>query len=465
MPASRRGGNRQPELFARCKRPAIALPENHPMVVLTDTVDWTELEIAAEKIRRKKLKNAAGRPPALRATLGALTLMAIRKMPYREAEEQIRYYAPARYLCGLTETDWTPDFTTIQDFAQLLGEDGCRLINEAVVKQAVDLGLADAKVAVADMTAQEAAIPHPNEMGLLGGFVRSIQTAAKRAGQGFQAFLKKAGGKFAAAKEQLRKYRLFAKSKTKEAKNRMVSQMTSAIEDINQRLGKALAAGAEQCRKLRGHAVVARRKLAELHETMGKLVPQIRHWLRTGFVASGKVINLHIPELYSIVRGKVGKAVEFGLSWGITRLRGGFVLASVANAKTDFTDSSYAVRAVEDLVALFGKAPRAYAYDRGGYSRQNVERLGELGVRDIGLTPRGRTAWEVEGKVKDRLVRERALVEGSIGTIKGNKYGFNHPPARSAAMMGVCGQRAVLGLNLTRLLRGAAQKKGITLAA
>ena len=143
MPARRQGGNRQPELFARSKRPAISLPENHPMVVLTDTVDWTEMEMRAEKIRAKKLKNAAGRPPHLRVTLGALTLMAIRKMPYREAEEQIRYYAPARYLCGLTETDWTPDFTTIQDFAQLLGEDGCRLINEAVVKQAVALGLAD----------------------------------------------------------------------------------------------------------------------------------------------------------------------------------------------------------------------------------------------------------------------------------------------------------------------------------
>ncbi len=146
-------------------------------------------------------------------------------------------------------------------------------------------------------------------------------------------------------------------------------------------------------------------------------------------------------------------------------MRGGFILASVAHKKTDFTDSSYAVRAVEDLVALFGKAPRAYAYDRGGYSTQNVERLGELGVRDIGLAPRGRTAWEVEGKAKERLIRERALVEGSIGTIKGNKYGFNRPAARSAAMMGVCGQRAVLGLNLTRLIRGAARKRGIALAA
>lgn len=127
--------------------------------------------------------------------------------------------------------------------------------------------------------------------------------------------------------------------------------------------------------------------------------------------------------------------------------------------------SSYAVRAVEDLAALFGKAPRAYAYDRGGYSAENVKRLRKLGVRDIGLAPRGHTPWEVEGKVKDRLIRERAMVEGSIGTIKCPKYGFNRPAARSAAMMAVCGQRAVLGLNLTKLLRGVAAKKGIALAA
>jgi hypothetical protein len=465
MPARRPCGNSQPDLFARSKRPAISLPDNHPMVVLTDTVDWTEMEVQAEKVRAKKLKNAAGRPPNLRATLGALTLMAIRKMPYREAEEQIRYYAPARYLCGLTETDWTPDFTTIQDFAQLLGEDGCRLINEAVVKQAVALGLADPKVAVADMTAQEAAIPYPNEMGLLGGFIKSIETVAKKAGQGFQNFLSKAHGKFRAAKEQVRKYRLFAKSKSKSAKDRMVAQMTSTIDGINQKLGKALAVVSEQGRKLHGHDVVARRKLVELHETMGKLIPQIRHWLRTGFVASGKIINLHIPQVYSIVRGKVGKAVEFGLSWGITRLRGGFVLATMAGTKTDLTDTSYAVRAVEDLAALFGKAPRAYAYDRGGYSAQNVDRLGKLGVRDIALAPRGRTPWEVDGKVKDELIRERAMVEGSIGTLKCSKYGFNRPGARSSAMMGACGQRAVLGLNLTKLLRGVAERKGIALAA
>jgi len=55
-------------ILARSKRPAISLPENHPMVVLTDTVDWTEMEMRAEKrFARKKLKKRARAAPQLRA--------------------------------------------------------------------------------------------------------------------------------------------------------------------------------------------------------------------------------------------------------------------------------------------------------------------------------------------------------------------------------------------------------------
>ncbi len=116
------------------------------------------------------------------------------------------------------------------------------------------------------------------------------------------------------------------------------------------------------------------------------------------------------------------------------------------------------MRAVEDLAALFGRAPRSYAYDRAGHSAENLVRLRHLGVRNIGLAPRGHTAWAVKGQVKKDLIRERALVEGSIGTIKRQRYGFNRPAAQSVAMMGVCGQRAVLGFNLGKLVRGIGQK-------
>lgn len=448
------GGSRQPDLFPRTKTATIPLSESHPMVVLADALDWTEMEVRAEKIRAKKLKNAAGRPPHLRTLLGALTVMAIRRLPYRETEEQIRYYAPARYLCGLTETTWTPDFTTIQDFSQLLGEDGVKLINEYVVELAVELGLADPQLAVADTTAQEAAIPHPTEVGLLGSFLRSVGSAAKTAGRAFKGFLSKISSKIKAGKKQVRAHRLFAK--TADARRRVLVQLTKVVEGLNGQLGKAVDAAAGTGKRLRGQALAAQLKLVQIHATMSKLLPQIRHWIKTGHVAAGKIINLHIPELYSIVRGKVGKAVEFGLSWGITRLGGGYILATMGSQRSDVQDTKFAVSAVEDLITQFGEAPKSYAYDRGGYSEDNVKAVRALGVRDVGLAPRGRADWEVSGKIRDKLIRERAQVEGSIGTIKGQKYGFNRPAARSAAMMGVCGQRAALGANLAKLVRGLA---------
>ena len=453
--------NRQRDLVPRSKHPTIPIAEDHRLVQLTDTLDWSELEERAQQIRSAKLKNAAGRPPHLRATLGAMLLMATRKLTYREAEDLIRYYAPARYLCGLTETEWTPDFTTIQDFTELMGEGGIKLINQYVVQMAVKQKLADPRTAVADTTAQEAVIPYPNEMGLMAGFLTSVAAAGRKVGRGLKGFVQQTATQFKAARQKAREYRLFAK--TKERKTRVMSQMVTIVERLNEHLGNALDAPAAQWGKLCKYAIVAKSKLVQLQETMSKLLPQIRYWLRTGFVAGGKIISLHIPQLYSIVRGKVGKSVEFGLSWGITRLAGGYLLATLAQDRRELQDTKFALRAVKDHIALFGKAPLVYAYDRGGYSTQNVSALKKLGVKNVGLAPRGRTQWSVSGSVRDRLVAERALVEAGIGTIKSSRYGFNRPAARSAGMMGACGQRAVLGFNTTKLVRELAGRKGMAL--
>ena len=454
--------NRQPDLLPRSKCPTIPIAEDHRLVKVTDTLDWNEIEERAQQIRSAKLKNAAGRPPHLRALLGSTLLMATRKLTYREAEDQIRYYAPARYLCGLTETTWTPDFTTIQDFTELMGEEGIKLINQYVVELAVKQKLADPKMLVADTTAQEAPIPYPNEMGLMGSFLTSVAAATRKVGRGLKGFVEQTVSQFKAARQKVREYRLFAK--TKESKHRVMRQMITIVENLNEHLGRALGEAAPQGGKLRKYAIVAKGKLVGLHETMSKLLPQIRYWIRTGFVANGKIISLHIPQLYSIVRGKVGKAVEFGLSWGIRRLAGGYLLATLAQDRRELQDTKFALRAVKDHIALFGKAPLAYAYDRGGYSVENVSALKELGVSDVGLAPRGRTPWSVSGPVRDRLVAERALVEAGIGTIKSPRYGFNRPAARSAAMMGACGQRAVLGFNTNKLVRELAGLKGMTLS-
>ena len=461
MAKQTRGGSRQPELFSRSKRPTIPIEENHRLVQLADRLDWTEMEMRAEAIRASKLKNGAGRPPRLRALLGAMVLRATRYMPYRVLADQIRHYAPARYLCGLTETDWSPDHNTLHDFFQLMGEEGTRFINEQAVEWAVEENLADPKGLAADLTAQEAAIPHPNETGLMAAFLATVAAASKRAGQALKGFALRAATKFADAKKKVREYRLFAK--TTDKKKKVMAQLVSVVAGVQAELGKVLEQARAEGARLTKYGKVASAKVLQLHETMKKLLPQIRHWLKTGYVASGKIISLHVPELYSIVRGKIGKTVEFGLTWGIRRLRGGFLLATLATGKKALADTSFTVAAVEEHIALFGKPPRDYAYDRGGWSKENVAALKKMGVKEVGLAPRGKAEWKVKGATKKKLVRERARVEGGIGTIKHNKYGFNRPAARSAKMMGACGQLAVLGFNLNKMVRELAKRDEVQL--
>jgi len=417
-----------------------------------------------EVVRDKKLKSAAGRPPHLRALIGAMLLKATRDMTWRQTEDQIRHYAPARYLCGLTETDWSPDHTTLHDFAQLLGEDGVALVNEFTVRWAIKEKLASPTLAVADTTAQEAAIGHPNEMGLMASFVASVALASRRAGRALASLARRAGKVLKAAGKKVWGYRLRAKDTSKAAKDRMTEQMAKMVGGLNRAVGRALCGAEQGGNRLRKYSKVARRKLSQLHQTMKQLLPQIRSWLRTGFVVPGKIISVHIPQLYSVVRGKAGKAVEFGLTWGMTQIKG-FVLARRAVDRKELVDTKFAVEAVKDHVARFGQPPRAFAYDRGGYSARNVRALKQQGVRQVALAPRGGAPSPVDEKTARRLAKERSLIEGSIGAIKSTRYNFNRPRARSVEMMGTSGQLAVLGLNLNKLLRGLAGKRQLVLAS
>ena len=72
---------RQPDLLPRSKSPTIPVAKNHRLVQIADTLDWEELQQRAQQIRLAKLKNAAGQPPHLRATLGAMLFMATRSSP------------------------------------------------------------------------------------------------------------------------------------------------------------------------------------------------------------------------------------------------------------------------------------------------------------------------------------------------------------------------------------------------
>lgn len=456
-----RSAGRQLELIARSKNPTLVLDRNHRLVRLTDALDWTELVGTAQEIRSAKLKSKAGRPPNLRVLVGAVIFMSLRRVAYRDAEDLIRHYGPARFLCGLTDSPWTPDFTTIQDFTQQMGPDGLSALNTMVVQMAVCQGFGDPTTLVADTTAQEAPMSYPTEVGLLASFFRSAKRLASHAGIAVGQALRDSRDAIARGEKQLRTYRFFAKSK--EERLSLTTKAAAIAKQVSRKLRKALGDPAKS--RVKGAGKAARKRLGQLTETMAKLLPQIEYWLENGWVAKNKIVNLSMPLLRSIPRGKVGKDVEFGIKWGVQRIGGGFVLGAADASRGNFNDQRHVREAISTHKELFGSVPISFAYDRGGWSEANNAYLDEVGVRRNAIAPKGGAKWNIDGKEKKRLIKQRARIEGDIGSIKTQRYGFNRPAARSETMMVACGHRAMLGYNLNKLLRYQAARDGIELVA
>ena len=159
-----------------------------------------------------------------------------------------------------------------------------------------------------------------------------------------------------------------------------------------------------------------------------------------------------MSELYSIVRGKAGKSVEFGIKWGISRIDGfamGFVMENTANV----SDKKFCIDSIQKHIELFGEAPVTFGFDRGGYSGPNINKAKKLGVKNVGIAPLGQVEWSVSTKMSEKIKCERAQVEGVIGNLKSKKYGFNKPNVKSTAAMIMSGHRACLGFNLCKALR------------
>ena len=363
----------------------------------------------------------------------------------RATEDLVRNYLPARYMCNLQNSLWTPDHDTIWEFAVMLGEAGLSLFNQHVLSLANTNGFVDTNGLCADTTAQEAKIPYPNEVGHMGAFGRSIGRSLKTLGNTASGFVRKITGKLKELGKELRKHRLFAKTKEARLKVRAkMSQLTHGllqdVEDLISEIPKTVAGAKKR----------AANHMAETYNTMSQLIDQIDSWIKVGKVAKEKIISNFQSELRSIVRGKIGKDVEFGLKWGINQIRGGYVHLFMMKEMRS-ADYEYAVESIKEHIKLFGAPPKEYGFDRGGWSESHMNQMKELGVKRIAVAPKGKQMWNVSKSCEHRMKRERAQVEGKIGTLK--HYGLNKPNERQTPGMQRAARRAELRFNCTKFLK------------
>jgi hypothetical protein len=366
----------------------------------------------------------------------------------RQMEEYLSESVVARRFLDLPDgaRAQVRDHSAIARAEAALGAEGKAAVNVLVLKTAEELAFTDRQTLSADTTVQEPAIGYPNEPGILKGWAERIERALKqlkaRGVQAAQAGLAQAKAIY----RNVKHHHLFAK--TKAEKQAILTELVAQSEALS-----ALAQGvsqqvSERCGRVKRGAAAY---LAQLVEVARTLLPQIQQWLRTGKVATEKILHAGLPAARAISKGP--GQIKFGMKWLINRLAGGYVFGERVTARADETQMPAA--ALQAYRRVFGAkaTPQRVIYDRGASLPAAAKVLKKEGVKRVGIPPRGQGAWLV-GKREQKIVKsERGKTEGSIGRLKSQKYGFSHRQERSLATQDGAGQRAIVSANLHTLLR------------
>jgi hypothetical protein len=428
------------------------------LLQLKRALDWERMgEVMVRRWRAggKNVDGGPGRPWPVAVYVPLLVLMAVKALNSRQMEEYSTENGVARIFLDLPEQGGTAvrDHSNIARAQTALGAVGWQEVNQLIVAEAGRWGFGRPEVVSADTTVQEPQIGYPHEAGILRGIaqrvLRSLRKLHRKGCRGTAVAREKAQ----AVLQSVKHYHLLAK--TKEEKDQVLRQIVHQTQDLIVASQIVSQRVRDTSRQAVRSAVAKLRQMAAVTHT---LLPQIQQWLATGVVASGKLLHAGITTARAIVKNKVGKKVEFGLKWLLTRIEGGYVFGTVVPAHAD--ERQMPLAALSQYRAVFGQkaTPQLLVYDRGGSAAQTVKKLQQAGIPKVGIEPVGNAPWSIAAADQKEVKSQRAKIEGSLGALKSQKYAFNHGRQRSDQTLVATGQWALVCLNLNKLARDIVEK-------
>ena len=425
----------------------------HPLLLLKQALPWAAITEVMTRHWRQHGKNVDGGPGLpwdVSLYVPLVVLMLIKAFDSRRMEAYVAENVVARVFIGRHGDAQAQirDHSNIARAYAALGKVGIDEVNHLVLKEAHRYGWIDEGVLSADTTAQELPIGYPNEPGMLRGL-------AQRCGRALTQLAKRGICGLDTAQEQVqtilhsvKAHHLFTTGKAdKRAVLTRILREVGALIVQTRPLVERLATSADRVIQS------ARARLLAMHEVIKPLMGQIVQWISTGKVAANKIVHVGIPQARAIVRHKAGKKTEFGLAYLISRLGGGYLFGTLIAANVD--ERQMPLKALSGYRAIFGQeaTPELVVYDRGGDATATRNRLTSEKVKYVGIQPKGQQPWSVAEEVRDQIRSERGRTEGSIGTLKSNRYQFNKPKERLWHTLEMAGPRSILSFHLNKFMR------------
>jgi len=430
--------------------------DNQPLIKLGNAINWRELkDIVIEDLKKttSKLKWYLGRKLILRIHLAVFILYAIKKFTDRGVEEEILGNAIYQVFCGRTIIpNWKcPDHTNIEKFRNRLSPETQRTLTNYVTKLAEKLGFTNFKNLDIDSTAQEANMAYPSDASLLS----KLGTMSKKVISYFKEKKDKAVENIDVNIKEIKKK---AAAYFFMAKNTAIEKKQAAFKALYEVVKAEVEPIIDYCKSLTKDQIEnlpwnIRKTVEKITENTEQYFKDVLHFIKTNTMKKGKMLSFHLKDVACIIKGKAGKAKEFGRVFQLGRLIGNFFIVPECTS-IRMGDKKSLIPIIQEHQKISGSVKlEKLATDKGYYSPTNIKDLKKMGIDDIGIQrPKYAKYKTEEGREEEKnaLRDHRAGIEPLIGHAK--QFGLGKSKAKSDMTMLASGYRSIMAFNLHQLM-------------
>ena len=364
-------------------------------------------------------------------------------------------------FCRIPLGGQVPHPTTLVKLTRRVGPATVDQLNQALLANAATHKVLRTHKVRADTTVVAANVAYPTDAGLLARAVATLARTVGRVHAAGGARRTHARDRRRAARRRAHQLARSLRARTGQAKQQ-VAQRTAELATLAEQAAADATRVARNARRALARAGgqasgKLTRLVADLETTIGRtsqVIGQARTRLAGGTPdGATRLVSLHDPDARPIVKGRLGKPVEFGYKAQVLDNPDGIVLDHqvwVGNP----ADAPLLAPAVERVSQRAGRVPKAATADRGYGEAAVDDALGGLGVAQVAIprkgTPSQARQAEEHTRPFRRLVKWRTGSEGRISHLK-HRYGWDR-----TLMDGIDGARiwcghGVLAHNLVKV--------------
>ena len=353
-------------------------------------------------------------------------------------------------FCRIPLGGRVPHPTTLVKLTRRLGEQTVSSLNEALLATAAEHKVLRTHKVRADTTVVAANVCYPTDAGLLGRAIGKLAATITRIQAAGAATQTRVRDRRRAARRRAHQLARTLRARSEQAKQ-MALRTTGELADL---ASKAVSDATRLARNARRHLARAGdqatgklvRLVEELETTVARtttVIGQTRTRL-AGQTPEGatRLVSLHDPDARPIVKGRLGKPVEFGYKAQVADNADGVVLdyqVEVGNP----ADAPLLAPAVRRISQRAGRVPGAVTADRSYGEAAVDEQLHTLGVKRVAIPRKGRPGRARQASEHTRpfrrLVKWRTGSEGRISHLK-HRFGWDR-----TRMDGIAGARIWCG--------------------